>query len=123
MKATVVKRVSFCAAHFLPNYKGKCKNMHGHTWSIEVGISGEVDSESGMVVDFVWLGNVLKPILENLDHHTLNDIIANPTAENIASYIYDRIPVSSNLNQPLKLEFIRVWESPDSYAEVRNENL
>lgn len=117
MRATVVKRVSFAAAHFLPNYSGKCKNLHGHTWSIELGVSGIVDKESGFVIDFSELKEGLQPILDSFDHHLLNDIIANPTAENIARFIFDKI-VYFLRGRGLKVKFVRVWETEDSYAEV-----
>ena len=123
MKATVVKRVSFDAAHFLPGYRGKCANMHGHHWDIEVGVEGEINPETGMVIDFGELGELLKlKVVERFDHQLINDIIENPTAENIAA----RIKLSWDIWReenclPIKLAFIRVWETEDSYAEVRGE--
>lgn len=117
MKATVVKRVSFDAAHFLPNYPGKCANLHGHHWVVEVGISGKV-GENGMVIDFGEIKSGLKPILDNFDHRLINNVVPNPTAENIASYIFNW--VSSNwpvvVEGGVTIEFIKVWETEDSYA-------
>lgn len=117
MKATVVKRVSFSAAHSLPNYVGKCRNLHGHNWIIDIGVIGEVNSKSGMVIDFGELKGVLQPILDNLDHRLINNIIPNPTAENIALYILTWL--TSNWELGNMVEFIRVWETDDSYVEVR----
>jgi len=118
MKATVVKRVSFDAAHYLPNYPGKCSNIHGHHWVVEVGVSGEV-GEDGMVVDFSTLKGSLQPIIDNLDHHLVNSVIPNPTAENIAIYIRDWLTRWATGKEAFELEFVRVWETEDSYAEVR----
>jgi len=121
MKMTVCKRTSFDAAHYLPNYPGKCANMHGHHWEVELGVSGEVDSETGMVVDFVRLSDFLKEkVVDRFDHTLVNDVIENPTAENIAG----RIKLSWDLWRDenclaVELNFIRVWETPDSYAELR----
>jgi len=122
MKALVVKRVSFDAAHFLPNYPGKCSNIHGHHWVVEVGVRGEVGvsgvRENGMVIDFSALKDSLQPIIDNLDHHLVNSVIPNPTAENIAIYIRDWLTRWATGKEAFELEFVRVWETEDSYAEV-----
>lgn len=122
MKTMIVKRVDFCAAHFLPNYDGICKNLHGHTWSIDIGVSGPVNENSGMVVDFADLKKALQPILNSFDHKLLNNVVKNPTAENIALHIKDTLLTTPTLftkaGVSFGLEFVRVWESPDSYAEV-----
>lgn len=118
MKATVVKRVSFDAAHYLPHYDGKCKNLHGHHWLVELAVNGTVDRETGMVIDFTILKDFLKrEVVDKFDHHHVNNTITNPTAENIAAYILGRWNDQSGYTP--KLEFIRVWETEDSYAEVR----
>lgn len=119
MRATVVRRCSFAAAHYLPHYKGKCANLHGHSFVIEVGVSGEVDSESGMVVDFGELKGVLQPILDNLDHHCINTVLENPTAENIALYVLNWLSNNWEIRKDMHIEFIRLWETEDSYAEVK----
>jgi 6-pyruvoyltetrahydropterin/6-carboxytetrahydropterin synthase len=119
MEATVVKRVGFSAAHRLPNYVGKCSNWHGHNWIIDLGITGEVDPVSGMVIDFGEVKSALQPILDNLDHKCVNTIIPNPTAESIALYIKDWLQKNWKPTASVKIEFIRVWETEDSYAEVK----
>ena len=121
IRATVSKRVSFDAAHFLPGYKGKCANMHGHHWVVELGVSGEVDPDTGMVLDFGELNKFLEEkVVERFDHKLVNDVIENPTAEMIA----DRISASFALWRDencsvVVLKFVRVWETEDSYAELR----
>jgi len=112
MEAIVVKRVSFDAAHFLPNYEGACRNMHGHHWVLEVGIRGKV-RDDGMVVDFKVVKDILQPFINNFDHQLMNDTIENPTAENIALYVKGKI---KNVDG---VEFVRVWETNENYAEVR----
>ena len=123
---TVSKKVSFDAAHYLPGYDGKCANLHGHHWVVELGVKGPVNPETGMVVDFVALKGFLDNIVEEFDHTLLNGRVENPTAENICLYIRDRaLDYYSGLGHILRLEgcglsFIRVWETEDSMAELRS---
>ncbi len=103
------------SAHFLREYEGKCKNLHGHTWKIEVFIKSEKLDKVGMVVDFTVLKKQFKEFLIHIDHVCLNDLEyfkkVNPTTENIAQYVY------RNFNQviaPLKISKVQVWESDAS---------
>jgi 6-pyruvoyltetrahydropterin/6-carboxytetrahydropterin synthase len=122
MLTTVYKRASFDAAHHLPNYEGKCKNVHGHHWVVEVGLKGDPHPQAGMVVDFSILSVFLKEyVVGALDHRDINTIIPNPTAENIAHWILKQfriaLPMFKESSNP-KLHVVRIWETPDSYAEV-----
>ena len=118
MEVTVVKRVSFDAAHFLPDYKGKCANVHGHHWVVELGVSGEVNPDTGMVIDFGRLKTFWEDNFQEIfDHRLLNDTVSNPTAENIATYIKETCGCLGVAG--LRLAFVRVWETKDSYAEVK----
>ena len=82
----------FGAAHQLRNYKGKCENLHGHNWKIEVYVKGENLDENGLLVDFKVIKDKTKEIIEELDHKFLNELECfrdiNPSSENIARYIY-----------------------------------
>ena len=90
MITSVVKRVKFCAAHYLPGYKGKCANLHGHTFYIDISLKGPIDKTTGMIVDFTEFEGAMKPILDNWDHHCLNNVgVVNPTAENLAYYVFN----------------------------------
>lgn len=110
----VVKKFTFDAAHHLPNYKGKCKQLHGHTYHLEVIVEGKVDPHTGMVVDFSELKHVVtSTALDYLDHKLLNDVIENPTAENTIVWIHDKI--SKHIDGIVTL---RLWETPDSYVEL-----
>ncbi len=79
------------AAHFLRGYEGKCKDLHGHTWHVEVAIVSDQLDKVGMVADFAVLKKQLKEFLMGLDHVCLNDLpffkSVNPSTENIAKYI------------------------------------
>ena len=110
----------FDAAHKLIGYKGKCAQLHGHTWKVEVFVVGEKLNDIGILADFKVLKGRLKEITDRFDHSFLNDFkeIGNPTAENISRYIFENL---KDLPKTVRLEKVRVWESPDSYAEYFQE--
>lgn len=111
------RKEDFDAAHFLEGYDGKCARMHGHFWVVEAFVVGDTLDEIGFVMDFGIIKSALKEIIGDLDHYVLNDIedIGNPTCENVARYIYLRLKPS--IPEAGKLEKIRVWETPKSWAE------
>ena len=114
----ISKSISFDAAHSLPGYEGKCKDLHGHHWVVEVACSGAVRQDIGMVVDFSELKSFLVWIEHRFDHNYLNDFIPNPTAENICKYIYDEF-VLWCVARGLKFEYVRIWETETSMVEFR----
>ncbi len=91
----IYKDFSFDSAHFLPNVpkEHKCRQMHGHTYTLRVYIKGEPDNKIGWIMDFKEIKNVIAPIIDQLDHKLLNDIegLENPTAENISLWLWKRI--------------------------------
>ncbi len=102
----------FAAAHSLRNYDGDCKNLHGHTWKVEVVLqSGTLDA-AGMVMDFKIIRKKLKELIAGLDHVHLNELPyfqeVNPTTENLAKYIYDEF---SKICRPIVVSRVTVWES------------
>lgn len=119
MKMSVCKTFSFDAAHYLPNYEGKCKNLHGHTWKLEVEVSGVAGGATGMIIDFANLKNAVSlEVISKFDHTLLNDRVKNPTCENLLDWIWKVLDSWSILEGSIKLERVRLWETPDSYAEV-----
>lgn len=88
---TVTKRLEISAAHQLfLNYESKCKNLHGHNWIIYVTCQSETLDANGIVVDFKHIKNLVSDVL---DHQYLNDVLqCNPTAENIARWICEKVP-------------------------------
>lgn len=114
----VAKKVSFDAAHYLPNYEGKCRNLHGHRWVVELAVKGEVNSSTGMVIDFTELNRFLEQkVIERFDHKLVNDEIENPTAENTAGRIKLSWDLWSEENcLAIQLAWIKVWETEDSMA-------
>lgn len=106
----------FDAAHSLPGYEGKCANLHGHTYRVEMVIEGPV-GEDGFVMDFYRLKNILKAVLQDLDHRCLNDLLPNPTAENIAEMI------SKSLKRDLEktslhLVSLKLWEGKNKWVLI-----
>ena len=102
----------FDAAHFLRNYEGKCKNLHGHTWTVEIWIEKKLEPGKDMLMDFVEL----KKMIDELDHQNLNDYMYNPTAENVVRRFLNRL---KEYNATVK-----VWESANSCIEGNtNEDL
>jgi 6-pyruvoyltetrahydropterin/6-carboxytetrahydropterin synthase len=105
----------FDAAHRLVGYQGKCANMHGHRWKYSVVVKKDQLDRLGMVMDFLEVKNGLNPIVGLLDHTVLNDSALlkgnNPTAENLASAIYNQLKKDRILGS--LLESVTIWESPE----------
>ena len=105
----ITKEFTFDAAHKLINHKGKCKNLHGHTYKLQVTIKGKPNGD-GMIIDFSDIKNIVKTsIIEKLDHAYLNEIIQQPTAENIIIWIWDELEDKLNLSE------LKLWETPTSF--------
>lgn len=114
----------FDAAHCLPDHPGKCKNMHGHTWEVEVTYEAEtLHPTLSYAVDFAILKARLKDILSKLDHKVLNEVFPyqrNITAEFLSKYIYDALSPFSNVDDGTDVEeglpvfLVTVWEGSNS---------
>lgn len=83
------------AAHLLPNLPEghKCRRLHGHSFQIEVHVTGPLDPHLGWVMDFADISQHIKPVFEQLDHHYLNEIsgLENPTSENLAIWVWKKL--------------------------------
>ena len=109
MSWTLKVRDTFQAAHFLKEYKGKCENIHGHTFQVEVQIKVDTLDATGIGIDFAHIKKCLSDMLP--DHTLLNDIFSfNPTAENLARHFY------KELQPRFALHSVTVWESKDASA-------
>lgn len=121
MKFTVYREIFFSSAHRLRNYNGKCENLHGHNWRVRLYVSTEELDETGFVVDFKVLDKILKDVTDILDHQNINELPffteTNPTAENIAKFIFDESQKMIN-DSRVKLSKVSVWESEKSCATV-----
>lgn len=125
-RVLVSKEFTFDAAHHLHNYEGKCKNLHGHTYRAVLGVSGYTD-DRGLMIDFGDIKEIWKQKIEiDLDHRYLNETLPsmNTTAENIVVWIYEKLAEALfdvERYNGARVEFIRLYETPTSYAEVRRE--
>ncbi len=116
-------RRQFDAAHHLEGHPGRCARLHGHTWLVEVLVAGGELDESGMLMDFHELQKLVEDVVKDLDHQYLNDLDffrqpgreTNPTAENIARFVYRRLKASLG-KSGLRLVKVKIWESPDAWA-------
>ena len=107
------KDFTFDAAHNLVQYHGKCERLHGHTYKLSVILEGEPDSES-MIIDFCEISSIVKAkIISRLDHSYINDIISQPTAENIALWVWHEIE-NDLKRENCRLFEIRLWETATS---------
>ena len=115
----VSKIYRFEAAHILPRHPGKCSNMHGHSWQVEVEVSGDVDGHSGFVIDFYELGKWVQPLIDRFDHKVLNCFVRYPSSENLAIHIahYLRAAMPYYWVNVIEDFTIRVSETEKCWAE------
>jgi 6-pyruvoyltetrahydropterin/6-carboxytetrahydropterin synthase len=142
----ISKEYSFDAAHILPSHKGKCRNLHGHTYQVRVDIDGPINSETGMVIDFGDVSGVVKPIIQSFDHSFIAGIIRKDNQWTSVDVLLDlcidegwkvkRIDyphtTAENIALTLQTEIIKglmtcsngmsvrvvVWETPSSFAQT-----
>jgi 6-pyruvoyltetrahydropterin/6-carboxytetrahydropterin synthase len=114
---------TFAAGHALRHYKGKCENVHGHNYRVQVLVRGAKLDHAGLLADFVELKRLLREISEPLDHVFLNDIepftTLNPSAENIAWYICDKMQKGMTQSNPVEVAEVKVWETDKQFATFR----
>ncbi len=111
MQTSVTKEFTFDAAHYLTDYYGKCEKLHGHTYKLQVTVSGELGS-NGLLLDFIILKKIVKDtVLSKLDHSNLNDIFTNPTCELIAHWIWNQL-------EPLRELLKKELANPNLSKEV-----
>lgn len=133
---TLQTNACFDSAHFLKGYEGKCSNIHGHRWMVEVTVASEdVEKEGqirGMIVDFKTLKNDLKSLADELDHKliieegslkektkeallseefSIVEVPFRPTAENLAKYFYDEME-----DKNYQVVLVKVYETPNNCA-------
>jgi len=122
--------VTFSAAHYLREYKGKCESLHGHNWRVEAKVFSKELDHRGMVIDFKDLKILLGDIISNLDHKLLNDIPyfskQNTTSELIARYIFTELAaklrkfLGAKKSKIVRLKEVAVWEQDNSCAVYRD---
>ncbi len=119
---------TFSAGHALRGYKGKCENPHGHNYKVRVTLEGPALDSIGLLFDFVHLKQVLHGVIGGMDHKYLNDQAPfdaiNPSAENIAKFIYDQGSLGmrehlKGATQAPRITSVTVWETDVTSATYR----
>jgi 6-pyruvoyltetrahydropterin/6-carboxytetrahydropterin synthase len=137
MRFRIYKEVSFDASHRLLYYEGKCSRLHGHRWKVEVWISGEISHANKILVDY----NTIRELVEQFDHQvilnredpmvealqpfqTVLTTPGDPTSELIALLLKEALTMEcSEEGRDIRVDRIKVWESPTCYAELLHEDL
>ena len=109
----------FAAAHQLREFQGKCENLHGHNWKVEVYVTGERLGKGGMLIDFALIKGATQDVMDGLDHKFLNELEhfkeINPSSENIARYIYQSLVKKLN-DGNVRVSRVTAWESDSACA-------
>lgn len=121
MTTIIGNRYEFISGHWLPNVPDghKCRRPHGHNYEMEVVVTGEIQY-TGFIIDFYDLDEIVKPLLEKLDHQMLNDIdgLENPTAEIIAAWF--RVHIQNMLPSDTECVRVQIWETKNCWAISQN---
>ena len=113
---------TFAAGHYLRDYKGKCENPHGHNYKVQVTLQGRELDRAGLLLDFKDLKNVMKHVIDYLDHQMINDLEPftrlNPSAENLAKYFYDEtnVKLKQATDGRVGVKQVTIWETDTSIA-------
>jgi 6-pyruvoyltetrahydropterin/6-carboxytetrahydropterin synthase len=108
-RTSVTCSFTFEAAHRLAWHPGKCRNLHGHSYRLEVTVTGPLDA-NGVVVDFDHLTEIVeREVIERFDHRDLNEVLDNPTAELLAHRAWELLTTAG-----VDLAGLRLWETADS---------
>ena len=111
----VGRKFHFDSAHSIEGMK-KCSRLHGHTYELEVVFEGEI-GKSNMVIDFGKIKEIVnKNVIEKLDHQVLDDLVENPTAENITQWIWDRLE-SEIRGMDVEIVSVKLWEGKDKWVK------
>jgi 6-pyruvoyltetrahydropterin/6-carboxytetrahydropterin synthase len=111
---------TFASAHQLRGYRGKCENLHGHNWKVQVFVDAERLNEIDIAIDFHDLKRITNEIVSQLDHKLLNEIFPftekNPSSENIAKWLFDSLRDNLKGYENIKIHAVTIWESETASA-------
>jgi 6-pyruvoyltetrahydropterin/6-carboxytetrahydropterin synthase len=115
---------TFSSGHALRGYKGKCENVHGHNYRVQVTLEGPQLDNIGLLVDFTELKKVMRGVIGRLDHQFINDLepftTVNPSAENLAKYFFEEISGQLKTLPPgANLKVVVIWETDTAHARYR----
>jgi len=112
----------FSSGHYLRNYRGRCENPHGHNYKVRISLSGAELDEAGLLLDFKLLKQVMRPVIDRIDHQMLNDLepfnAINPSAENIARYFYEQTShqLAEMTQGRVRVKYCTIWETDTTSA-------
>src|SRR6201987_4628788 len=118
----VTVEAGFSSGHYLRNYRGKCENPHGHNYKVFITLQDSDLDEAGLLLDFKLLKQVMRPVVEYLDHQMINDLepftTLNPSAENLARYFYDESNerLQRGTNGRVHIKNVTVFETDSTTA-------
>jgi 6-pyruvoyltetrahydropterin/6-carboxytetrahydropterin synthase len=118
----VTVEAGFSSGHYLRNYCGKCENPHGHNYKVRVTLCGRELDEAGLLLDFKMLKQVMRPVIDRIDHQMLNELEPftelNPSAENIARYFFDQTneQLSEMTAGRVRVKDCTIWETDTTTA-------
>ena len=122
---TLTRTYQIQASHWLPrtHVNHKCHNRHGHNFKIDLSVTGPMDEEYGWIVDYQFIDNIFTgAVTVPLDHKEINDVIENPTSENIASWVYQRMTSAFGQVKPeLRVVSVVVRENEKSACTYQPE--
>ena len=112
----------FSSGHYLRNYRGRCENPHGHNYKVCITLAGAELDQAGLLLDFKLLKQVMRPVIDRIDHQMLNDLepftTVNPSAENIARYFYDQTnhQLAEMTQGRVRVKECTIWETDTTSA-------
>ncbi|MDH5484244.1 MAG: 6-carboxytetrahydropterin synthase QueD [Gammaproteobacteria bacterium] len=125
IKYTLKVLTDFASAHTLRDYPGACSRMHGHNWKVELEVEATALNEIGIAIDFKQMKQTANEVCDQLDHRYLNELEPfteiNPTAENIAAWLYSEISKRLN-NETVQVSALTLWETERASVRYTEEN-
>jgi len=118
----VTVEAGFSSGHYLRNYHGRCENPHGHNYKVRVTLVGAALDATGLLLDFKMLKQVMRPVIDRIDHQMLNDLepftTLNPSAENLAHYFYQQTneQLSGMTAGRVRVKDCTIWETDTTSA-------
>ena len=118
----VTVEAGFSSGHYLRNYRGKCENPHGHNYKVRVTLCGRELDSTGLLLDFKLLKQVMRPVIDRIDHQMLNDLepftVLNPSAENLARYFYEQTSeqLIGMTQGRVRIKDCTIWETDQTTA-------
>ena len=118
----VTVEAGFSSGHYLRNYRGKCENPHGHNYKVRVTLARARLDQAGLLLDFKLLKQVMRPVIDRIDHQMLNELEPftelNPSAENIAKFFYDQTneQLAEMTEGRVRVKDCTIWETDTTTA-------